>query len=110
MPIWKTPGVHDQPTITVIRWRVVQITDGACKGQRHIIAFCPENYEARVSTHIVSFDPDKMVCITRSGRSYYLNGPPGFDPDGQFVWQAWTRGRISTIDVSSDFVTQEKQL
>jgi len=108
MPIWKTPGVHDQPCVTIIRWRVVQIVgDGECKGQRHIIGFCRENHEGRVSTNIVAFDPEKRLCITRSGRTYHLNGPPGYDADGDFVWQTWTRGIVPTVDVSEEFVLQE---
>mgnify|MGYP001234823167 CR=1 FL=1 len=102
MPIWKTPKVADQPEITIIRWRVMEITEGRCKGQRHINGYCLENREGRASTMIVSFDPEKRVCVTRSGRRYRLLGPPGFDADGDYVWQVWTNS-IPAIDVSEEF-------
>jgi hypothetical protein len=109
MPIWKTPGVDDQPSVTVVRWRVLQVAVGECKGQRHIVAYCPENFEGRVSTNIVSFDAEKRTCITRTGRTYCLHGPPGFDADGEFVWQTWTRGSVNSIDISQEFVTAEME-
>lgn len=109
MPIWKTPGVDDQPSLTVVRWRVLQVAGGEWKGQRHIVAYCPENFEGRVSTNIVSFDAEKNTCLTRSGRTYHLAGPPGFDAEGEYVWQTWTRGSVYSFDVSQEFVKEETE-
>ncbi len=50
MPIWKTPGVNVQPSLAIIRWRVLEITEGEGKGSRHIVGYCVNNYEGRVST------------------------------------------------------------
>jgi len=102
MPLWRTAGVDEQPMITIVRWRVLEITEGPCKGQRHLNGYCLENREGRASTQIVSFDPRKKICVTKSGRRYHLFGPSGFDGDGDYVWQIWSRS-ISTIDVSQEF-------
>jgi hypothetical protein len=102
MPIWQTPDVLDQPDITIVRWRVLEITDGPCKGQRHLNGYCRENREGRASTTIVSFDQKKRICVTKSGRRYHLIGPSGFDGDGDYVWQIWSRS-TPTFDVSKEF-------
>lgn len=102
MPLWRTAGVDEQPAITLVRWRVLEITEGPCKGQRHLNGYCLENREGRASTQIVSFFPEMRICVTMSGRRYHLLGPSGFDDDGQFVWETWSRN-TSTIDISAEF-------
>ena len=106
MPLWQTLDVLDQPDITLVRWRVLEITEGPCKGQRHLNGYCRENREGRASTPIVSFDPRKKICVTKSGRRYHLFGPSGFDGDGDYVWQIWAQC-IPTIDVSQEFQPQK---
>lgn len=106
MPLWRTPDVDEQPLVTIVRWRVLEITEGPCAGQRHLSGYCVENREGRASTHIVSFDPKNRICVTRSGRRYRLFGPSGFDDDGDYVWRTWSRD-IPTIDVSKQFEMPE---
>jgi hypothetical protein len=106
MPLWRTPDVDEQPAITLIRWRVLQIAEGSCAGQRHLVGYCPENREGRASTAIISFDPRNKICVTKSGRRYHLFGPSGFDGDGDYVWQIWAQC-IPTIDVSQEFQLQK---
>jgi hypothetical protein len=106
MPLWKTPEVAEQGSITLIRWRILEVAEGPLKGQRHLCGYCIENFEGRASTAIIEIDKQKRRCITRSGRIYRLEGPPGFDPDGAYVWDAWTRG-IATIDVSEIMETPD---
>lgn len=104
MSIWKTLGVQQQPCLTLVRWRIVEITSDLplIKGQRHIIGYCVENHEGRCSTAIIDVDRENKICRTRSGRIYKLDGPPGFDRDGQYVWQTWTRDQVETIDVTDE--------
>jgi hypothetical protein len=51
--IWSTPGVDQQPSLTLIRWRVFEVTDGPHQGNRYVVGYCPENLEGRASTAIV---------------------------------------------------------
>lgn len=102
MPLWRTRGVDEQPTITIVRWRVLEIIEGSCVGQRHLNGYCLENREGRASTPIVSFDLKSRICVTRSGRRYHLSGPSGFDADGDYVWRIWSRD-IPTINISDEF-------
>lgn len=103
--IWSTPGVSEQPSLTLIRWRVFEVTEGAHQGNRHIVGYCLENHEGRASTAIVSFDPATGRCVTRSGRVYQLSGPACFDGDGDYVWRWWSQanGFQPERDVSSEY-------
>lgn len=103
--IWATPGVAMQPYIVLSRWRVLEIVDGHQRGDRHLVGFNVEDQEGRVSTTLLAFDPQKMEAKTTSGRIYRLKGQPGFDPDGDYVWQSWARvNMVSAIrDVSSEY-------
>ena len=92
--------MDEQPEITLIRWRILEVAEGECKGQRYLVGYCPGNCEGRVSTAIVSINVEKKRCTTQSGRIYHLEGRPGYDPDGGYVWRTWT-GEVATIDVSS---------
>jgi hypothetical protein len=35
------------------------------------------------------FDVSRQVAVTQSGHIYQLSGPPGFNADGQYVWDRW---------------------
>lgn len=85
--IWRVATVEEQPSLTLIRWSILE-TDA---GTRHLVGFCPQNMEGRVSSAIVRFDPGSMRCITGSGRVYQMEGAPGYDDDGAYVWEAWMR-------------------
>lgn len=106
--IWSTPGVGNQPVITLIRWRVVEVTGGQGQGERHLVGYCPENYEGRVSTAITSFDAATMQFTTKSGRVYQLLGASGYDSDGEYVWERWSvvNGVTGDRDVSCEFISR----
>lgn len=106
--IWGTPGVGDQPVINLIRWRVVEVTCGRNEGDRHLVGYCPENCEGRVSTAITSFDTATMQCTTKSGRLYQLLGESGYDSDGEYVWRGWStvNGVMDQRDVSFEFTSK----
>lgn len=103
--IWRTPDVIDQPEVKLVRWRVLEILEGPRQGERHLVGYNAADWEGRVSGTIVSVDAETKRCTTRSGRVYELVGPPGFDPDGDYVWRVWLRAyRVSgECDVSSEF-------
>jgi len=82
MPVWNVPPQRDEPHLTVRSWCVIECTNH----ERYLVGWCEERGEGRVSTAIVSFDPQAMKVKTASGRIYHLSGPPGRDPDGLYVW------------------------
>lgn len=101
--IWETPPVSDQPSITLVRWSVME-TD---TGERHFVGFNIEDREGRVSTAIRSFDPATACGVTMSGRIYRLIGPTGYDPDGEWVWALWAYSQKQRWrDVSTEFQTE----
>lgn len=100
MSIWGTFDIDTQPELTIVRWRVIE-TD---LNERHLVGYVLENSEGRVSSALEEIDSKKRIVTTRSGRVYELSGPPGFDADGQHVWQRWKR--INDVKSEQD-VTQE---
>lgn len=99
--VWETPSVTDQPSITLVRWAVME-TEGA---ERHFVGYNVDDREGRASTPIQSFDPVSRCGVTASGRLYRLAGPPGRDPDGEWVWSHWAGCRkLKWRDVTKEFV------
>jgi hypothetical protein len=98
--LWHVPAVDAQAEVTLIRWRVIEVP----QGERFLVGYCVERGEGRVSTSLLGVDVSQMVCNTASGRVYQLEGEPGVDPDGDFVWRAAMRARKieSWTDMSSD--------
>jgi hypothetical protein len=103
--IWETPGVTEQPSITLCRWKVAEVTEGPREGERYLIGFNQDDCEGRVSTPIVSFEDSTGRCVTKSGRVYRLVGPSGYDPDADYVWRIWQPANniSATRDVSSSY-------
>lgn len=89
--IWGTPDVSAQPEISLGRWRIVEVQTEGMQIQRHFIGYNIKDREGRVSTAIQEMDFAARRGVTRSGRVYELVGPPGYDPDGEWVWQSWAR-------------------
>lgn len=85
--IWTTPSVDEQPSLTLVRWQVMQLPTG----ERHFVGLAVENREGRVSTAVSTFDAASLRGITKSGRVYQLSGRPGHDGDAEYVWRAWAR-------------------
>jgi hypothetical protein len=102
MSTWLTQPVTDQPNITLVRWRIFQTE----REELHFVGFYSHGYEGRVSSAIQSFDALTRRGVTKSGRVYELSGPPGFDQDALYVWEAWMRAyRVpSYTDVTDDVV------
>ncbi len=83
--LWKVPDASIEPELTLANWQVYQTETGDC----HLVGYCLERGEGRVSTAITAFDPVSCCALTRSGRSYQLRGSPGFNGDADYVWQGW---------------------
>lgn len=78
------PPANEQPVSVLVRWRVIEIG-----GSRHLCGWCLDDDEGRVSSQIVDWNPAVCHAITRSGRRYVLQGPPGRDPDAEYVLATW---------------------
>lgn len=98
--IWRTQPVTDQPSLTLESWSVRQLPGG----DRHFVGWCIENGEGRVSSAITEFDAQTRRGRTGSGRVYQLAGPPGRDPDADYVWRRWLEINELTewVDVSGE--------
>lgn len=99
--LWKTRPVVDQPGLTLRSWSVRQLPDG----DRHFVGWCIENREGRVSSKIEAFDANTKRGFTSTGRVYELAGPPGYDRDAEYVWDAWKR-----INCVTDFIDVTREL
>ena len=91
------PSVEKQPEVTLIRWQVMRFSDGDRLVGCHV-----DWAEGRVSTPVVHFDPKARLCMTASGRRYQLEGEPGFDPDGNYVFSRAYSGS-KTKDVTEEY-------
>jgi hypothetical protein len=93
MPIWKTIPVDQEPVYPLETWQVYEVPSLDRDGREHHFVgrggygFDP----GRVSSRIVEFDKERMVGITRSGRKYELQGPPGHSRDGNYVFDRWLK-------------------
>ena len=98
--VWRVAAVSQQPSLTLVRWQVLQLPSG----RRHFAGWAVQNREGRASTAIVEFDAASMCGVTASGRVYQLDGPPGEDSEGTYVWQAWSRinDELVWADVSKE--------
>ena len=87
--VWQVAPVEEQPEIRLERWSVREIQPN---GTWHFVGWNVAG-EGRVSSAIVSFDPERLTGRTSSGRVYALAGAPGLDPDGEYVFSMWRRGQ-----------------
>ena len=88
MAIWRTIPTQNQSSITLRNWAVIELPDKT----RHLIGYCIENCEGRVSSEIESFDISTLTGTTCTSRIYKLIGEPGLNGDAQYVWNAWKAG------------------
>lgn len=98
--IWRTPPPSEQPSLSLARWSVMETQTG----DHHLVGYNLDDREGRVSTAIVEFDPITSKATTRSGRIYQLVGKSGYDSDGAWVWENWSRAnRLSGKDVTKQY-------
>jgi hypothetical protein len=63
---------------------------------RHLVGRVVETQSGRVSAAIVSIDSVSRTATTESGRNFTLQGPPGVDPDAQYLLTGLIRLRAGT--------------
>lgn len=101
MSVWQVAPVQEHPEAQLVSWRVFELPDG----DRHFCGRETTYREGRVSSRVVSFDPESRQGITKSGRCYELVGPPGHNADALYVWGGWcTRNNVEFCEDVSDQV------
>lgn len=105
MLIYQPAPVSEDPRIRLADWRVFALPDG----DHHFVGYNIGN-TGRVSSKIVSFAPETMTGVTRSGRVYELVGAPGYDSDGLYTWATWKRinGIEECTDVTEQYIQSTK--
>lgn len=78
-----------QPFAVMTRWRLFQLRGPTGRRSRHLVGSA--DGEGRVCSALTNIDLVTLTAVSGSGRFYLLEGPPGHDPDAQYVWDAWTR-------------------
>jgi ATP-dependent Lon protease len=108
MPIFKVSPVQQEPETVITRWSVREARfDDPNDQSRHVVGYVARQGTGRVTSAIQSFDRDHQRITTSSGRVYQLEGPPGFDPDAEYVWAQWKA--LNHVRDETD-VTQEYRL
>lgn len=103
MFIWGVPSVEDQPSVTLIRWRVLRIKAKKMSIDL-VLGWCLEDGHARMSTPIVCHSPEARTLTTKSGRVYVVQGAPDYDDDAQFIAEEhFGRAAGKAIDVSDEY-------
>lgn len=103
MSIWGMPSVEDQPTVTLIRWRVLRLRAKKLSIDL-VLGWCLEDGHARMSTPIMQHDAQSRTLTTKSGRVYIVEGPSDYDDDAQYILeQHFGRSAGRAVDVSSAY-------
>lgn len=103
MSIWGMPSVEDQPTVTLIRWRVLRFKVKKASVDL-VLGWCLEDAHARMSTPIVDHNEKIRALTTKSGRVYVVEGPHDYDDDAQYILEEhFGRATHKAVDVSDEY-------
>lgn len=112
MSIWRTTTIHQTPEIELASWRVFEVSSERWPDKsRHLVGYNLTERAGRVSSAIQSFDSERMVVTTGSGRTYFLSGEPGSgSQDGLYTWNRWCEINMITVtnDVTSEYIKEKK--
>lgn len=107
--MWATLPVEDEPVVTIIDWRIFEVSVSGRK-TRHFVGYSTKESEGRVSSAIQNFDINTMKGITNSGRVYQLSGNPYYNKEASYVWDYWKR--LNEVedekDITDEFARTEK--
>lgn len=103
MSIWRMPSVEDQPTVTLVRWRVLRLQVKKMSIDL-VLGWCLEDGHARMSTPIRQHDAKARTLTTQSGRVYVVEGAPDYDDEAQYILEEhFGRAANKAINVSSAY-------
>ena len=81
--------VFVQPFSVMTNWQIFQVRGPLGSRSRHLVGRA--SGEGRVCSALSRLDLATLTAVSRSGRFYRLEGPPGQDPDAAYVWSIWTQ-------------------
>lgn len=87
MPTWSTRPVTEQGALNLSEWRVMELPEG----ERHLVGYCLENNEGRVSSPVLDLELKPLRATTSTGRVYLLSGAPRHNSDAMYVWDQWIK-------------------
>lgn len=97
MPVWLPATAKEEPDVTLTSWGAFEVLIPRIgRPTMHVVGYSNEGGEGRVSSSFTKLNAERGQVISKSGRAYRLEGPPGLHPDADYVWQQWQ----STWDVS----------
>lgn len=85
MSIWPVRPVAEQGELTLVNWRILEVPSG----ERHLVGYCLDNHEGRVSSFVLDIEIISLRATTSSGRVYLLTGAPAHNSDAMYVWSQW---------------------
>lgn len=93
MTIWKPETVSSEPITYLTSFEIFEVN-----GHRHFAGYVLALGEGRTSSPIQSWDAEKRIGITRSGRQYHIDDRPGLNSNALYVWQSWCK--LNNIDIN----------
>jgi len=83
------PEEYDLATI-IIQWSIKEVSYGSNEEPtHHLVGYVISEGAGRTTSAIQSFDKEKMMITTSSGRLYKLKDKPGNNSDADYVWSFW---------------------
>ena len=80
----------DDPATEIYAWSIKEVDWGGHREiTQHLVGYVAKNKRGRVTSAIKTFDQEKQVITTASGRIYQLTGWSGWNPDAEYVWRQW---------------------
>lgn len=109
LSIYSPPGLDLEPEVTLTNWSVIRVKgnfDG--DGDTIHLKGLDSYRQGRVCSPVKRFDYMNRTFVTRSGRTYKLEGPNGRSSDADYVWNQWihANGNPECEDISSLVMTE----
>lgn len=90
MPIWLPATADKEPDVTLTSWGAFEVLIPRIgRPTTHVVGYSNKGGEGRVSSSFTKLDAKRGQVISKSGRAYRLEGPPGLHPDADYVWRQW---------------------
>ena len=104
LSVWRPASVQDEPETRLLQWRVFRVK-GNIDGGDTIHFVGRANWEGRVTSPVLEYDPTTKRGRTRSGRVYELLGDSGHNGDATYVWNRWLgmNGDPEVVDITSEY-------
>lgn len=104
MSLFRPVSVEDEPETVLSRWIAFEAHHPTEPVTRHFAGYVDATGHGRVCSPIQSWDHETRTAITRSGRRYRLEGPPGLSMDVAYVLAHWQEiNGVMLSEISEDY-------